>query len=163
MWSLTSGSLPPGLSLSAAGGLTGTSSAVGNYAFTIQATDSGSPQQKTTASYTLAVASGFTVSFAAQPSNTQSQSQITPSVKVLVVDNFGNTVRGVIVQITIAANPGGGTLTGQTIQTTGQGGIAVFGGLGINGKGSGYKLKATIISPVNGAGAFALSASFNVL
>jgi hypothetical protein len=161
-WTLTSGSLPPGMSLSATGVVSGTSSAVGNYSFKVQAQDSGAPQQKATASYTLTVASSFAVSFAVQPSNTQSQAQITPSVKVLVVDNFGNPVRGVVVQITIAVNSGGGTLTGQTIQTTGQGGIAVFGGLGITGKGNGYKLKATIISPSSGVGAFALSAPFNV-
>jgi len=161
--SVINGSLPPGLSLSSAGALSGTSNAVGRYAFTVQAADSGAPQQTTTASYTLTVASGFTVSFAVQPSSTQSQSQITPSVKVLVVDNFGNSARGVAVQVSIAINPGGGTLTGQTIQTTGQGGIAVFGGLGINGKGKGYQLKATIISPSSGVGVFALSAPFNVL
>jgi hypothetical protein len=161
-WSVLAGSLPPGISLSATGALSGTSTVVGNYAFTIQAADSGTPQQKAIASYTLTVASSFTVSFAVQPSSTQSQTQITPSVKVLVINNFGNPVRGVVVQMTIAINPGGGTLTGQTIQTTGQGGIAVFGGLGINGKGKGNQLKATVISPSNGAGAFALSASFNV-
>lgn len=161
-WSVISGSLPPGMSLGAAGVVGGASSAVGNYAFTVQAMDSGTPQQKATASYTLAVASRFTVSFAVQPDNTQSQTQITPSVKVLIVDNFGNPVRGAVVQMTIAVNPGGGTLTGQTIQTTGQGGIAVFGGLGISGNGKGYQLKATVISPSNGTGAFALSAPFSV-
>ena len=162
-WSVIGGSLPPGISLNSAGALTGTPAVVGNYAFTVQAADSGAPLQKANASYTLTVASSFTVSFASQPGNTQSQTQITPSVKVLVVDNFGNAVRGAVVQLTIAVNPGGGTLTGQTIQTTGQGGIAVFGGLGINGKGTGYRLKATVISPSSGAGASALSASFNVL
>ena len=162
-WSVISGSLPPGISLGAAGAIGGTSSAVGNYAFTIQAADSGSPQQKAIASYTLTVASSFTVSFAVQPDNTQSQTQITPSVKILVVDNLGNPVRGAVVQLTIGVNPGGGTLTGSTTQTTGQGGIAVFGSLGINGRGTGYQLKATVISPSNGAGAFALSAPFNVL
>lgn len=162
-WSASSGSLPPGMTLSATGTISGTSSAVANYAFTIQAADSGSPQQKAIASYTLTVTSAFTVSFAVQPDNTQSQSQITPSVKVLVVDNFGNPVRGTVVQLTIAVNPGGGTLTGSTTQTTGQGGIAVFGSLGINGRGTGYQLKATVISPSNGAGAFALSSPFNVL
>ena len=98
-----------------------------------------------------------------QPGNTQSQSQITPSVKVLVVDNFGNTVRGAVVQLTIVVNPGSGALTGQTVQTTGQGGIAVFGSLGITGKGNGYRLKATVTSPANGTGAFAISVPFNVL
>ena len=161
-WSLTSGSLPPGMTLSSLGTISGTSTAVGNYAFTIQAADSGSPQQQATASYTLTIASSFTVSFAVQPGSTQSQTQITPSVKVLVVDNFGNPVRGAVVQLTIAVNPGGGTLTGETIQTTGQGGIAVFGSLGITGKGNGYQLKATVTSPASGTGAFAISAPFNV-
>ena len=161
-WSMTSGAQPPGIALSTAGVISGTSSTVGIYSFTVQAADSGAPQQKATASYTLTVASSFTVSFAVQPSNTSSQTQITPSVKVLVVDNFGNPVRGAVVQITIAVNPGNGVLTGQTIQTTGQGGMAVFGGLGINGKGKGYKLKATVISPSAGTGAYAISTAFNV-
>jgi hypothetical protein len=82
-------------------------------------------------------------------------------VKVLVVDNFGNAVRGAVVQITLAASPGG-TLSGQNTQTTGQGGIAVFGGLGLTGKGNGYTLKATVVSPTNGAGASAISSPFNV-
>jgi Putative Ig domain len=161
-WSVTSGSLPRGVTLSPLGAISGTSSAVGNYAFTIQAADSGSPPQQSAASYTLTVASSFTVSFAVQPGNTQSQTQITPSVKVLVVDNFGSPVRGAVVQLTIATNPGGGTLTGQAIQPTGQGGTAVFGSLGITGKGNGYQLKATVTSPANGAGAFAISAPFSV-
>lgn len=161
-WSVTSGSLPPGVTLSSLGTISGTSSVVGNYASTIQAADSGSPPQQATATYRLTVASSFAVSFAVQPGNTQSQTQITPSVKVLVVDNLGIPVRGAVVQLTIAVNPGGGTLTGQAIQTTGQGGIAVFGSLGITGKGNGYQLKATVTSPANGAGAFANSAPFNV-
>jgi hypothetical protein len=161
-WSVTSGALPPGISLSSAGVISGTSNAPAVYSFTVQAIDSGAPQQKATASYTLTVASSFIVSFAVQPSNTQSQAQITPSVKVLVVDNFGNGVRGAVVQMAIAVNPGGGTLTGQTTQVTGQGGIAVFGGLGISGKGNGYKLKATVTSPTSGTGAFAISTSFSI-
>lgn len=161
-WSVTSGSLPPGMTLSSLGTVSGTSSAVGNYAFTIQAADSGSPQQQATASYTATIASSFTVSFAVQPGNTQSPTQITPSVKVAVADNFGNPVRGAVVQLTIAVNPGGGTLTGQATQTTGQGGVAVFGSLGITVKGNGYQLKATVTSPANGSGAFAISAPFNV-
>src|SRR5262249_24578284 len=142
--------------------ISGTSNAVSNYAINVQAADSGTPQQKAVASYTIAVASGFTVTFTVQPSNTQSQAQITPSVKVLVIDNFGSTVQGAVVQMTIATGPAGATLTGQTTQTTGQGGIAVFGGLGISGKGKNFQLKATITSPANGAGAFAVSVPFSV-
>jgi hypothetical protein len=39
-WSLTAGAIPPGLALTAQGGLTGTPSLPGNYAFTLRATDS---------------------------------------------------------------------------------------------------------------------------
>ena len=38
-WSLSSGSLPPGLSLSAAGVISGTPTTAGNYSFTVQVTD----------------------------------------------------------------------------------------------------------------------------
>lgn len=42
-WSLVSGSLPPGLSLSSAGEISGTPSAAGSYSFTVQVTDSSTP------------------------------------------------------------------------------------------------------------------------
>lgn len=38
-WAVVAGSLPPGLSLSAAGAITGTPSLAGTYNFTVQATD----------------------------------------------------------------------------------------------------------------------------
>jgi hypothetical protein len=45
-WSVTSGSsLPPGLSLSTAGVLSGTPSAAGNFSFTVTVSDSASPKQ----------------------------------------------------------------------------------------------------------------------
>ncbi len=59
-FSVTAGALPPGLALSSAGAITGTPTLVGNYTFTVTATDpvgcSGSHQ------YTLAV-SGYDLSF----------------------------------------------------------------------------------------------------
>jgi prepilin-type N-terminal cleavage/methylation domain-containing protein len=42
-WSLQSGSLPPGLSLSGGGIISGTPSTEGTYSFTVRVTDSGSP------------------------------------------------------------------------------------------------------------------------
>ena len=46
MWSIDSGSLPTGLSLdSATGVISGTPTAVGTFSFTVQANDSGNPQQ----------------------------------------------------------------------------------------------------------------------
>ena len=52
-WSITSGSLPTGLSLSSAGQITGTPTQSGNASFTVQVSDSSSPKQ--TASKNLSV------------------------------------------------------------------------------------------------------------
>ncbi len=48
-WSIASGSLPPGLTLSPSGAIAGTAMSDGTYSFSVQATDSGSPRQTATA------------------------------------------------------------------------------------------------------------------
>jgi len=53
--SLTGGSLPPGFSLSSSGVLSGTTAIAGNFTFSAQAVDSGSPQQKASAIVALTV------------------------------------------------------------------------------------------------------------
>jgi len=55
-WALVSGSLPAGLTLSAAGLVSGTPSTAGTYTFTVQASDSGSPAQTATKTLSIAVA-----------------------------------------------------------------------------------------------------------
>jgi hypothetical protein len=52
-WSIGSGSLPPGLTLNAAGSITGTATLNGKYGFNLVATDSGNPPQ--TASVPLSI------------------------------------------------------------------------------------------------------------
>ncbi len=54
-WSLTSGTLPAGLSLARNGTISGTPTAAGTSAFTVQATDSGSPAQTATGQLILTV------------------------------------------------------------------------------------------------------------
>ena len=54
-WTVSSGTLPAGLSLSAGGVITGTPTTVGNSTFTIQAADSFAPQQTATASFTISI------------------------------------------------------------------------------------------------------------
>jgi lysophospholipase L1-like esterase len=55
-WSITKGSLPPGLSLSpAAGTVTGTPATRGRYRFTVQAADSSAPPQTASAPVTITV------------------------------------------------------------------------------------------------------------
>jgi len=160
-WSLGSGQLPPGLTLSATGVISGSPTATGTFSFTVKAADASSPQQSTTASFTISAASTLSIVFTAQPSTTSSaSSQITPAVKVLVTDNLGNSLSGATVQMSLASNPTGASLTGLTIVTTGNSGIAVFSSLGINMVGNGYTLKALVTSPQNGA--TAISVPFNV-
>jgi hypothetical protein len=161
VWSLASGLLPPGITLSTTGIIGGSPTSIGQYSFMVRAADSSSPQQSATASFTIGVSTTLSISFTVQPSNTSSTaSQITPAVKVLVVDNLGHSIAGATVQMSLGTNPTGAMLTGTTVQTTGNNGIAVFSSLGINKKGNGYTLKATVTSPQNGA--FAISVAFNV-
>ncbi len=48
-WSVLGGALPPGLTMSASGGISGTPTTDGTYTFTVQATDSANPPQTATA------------------------------------------------------------------------------------------------------------------
>jgi hypothetical protein len=60
-WTITSGSLPTGLSLSSSGVITGTPSAAGTVSFTVQVTDSTTPTRQTgTAPLSLTVATTTT-------------------------------------------------------------------------------------------------------
>jgi len=54
-WSLSTGSLPAGLSLSAAGVISGTPTATGTSTFTVQLADSSIPQQVVTATYSITI------------------------------------------------------------------------------------------------------------
>jgi hypothetical protein len=55
-WSITSGSLPAGLSLSASGVISGTTTANGTFKFTVAASDRSSPAQTTSAAMSIVVA-----------------------------------------------------------------------------------------------------------
>src|SRR6202035_3048490 len=56
-WTLATGSgpLPGGLTLSSGGAITGTPTAAGTFNFTVQAADSGTPQQKVTKAFTITI------------------------------------------------------------------------------------------------------------
>ena len=71
-WSLQSGSLPPGLSLSAGGYITGTPTGSGSYTFTVQALDSTSPtRQSATAVLSMSTVSALSITTASAPNATQ--------------------------------------------------------------------------------------------
>lgn len=54
-WSISSGSLPAGLSLSSAGQISGTPTAAGTSSFTVKVTDSSSPAQTSTKSFSITI------------------------------------------------------------------------------------------------------------
>jgi hypothetical protein len=160
-WTLAAGSgpLPAGLTLSSAGVISGTPAAFGIFGFTVQAIDSGAPQQTTTRAVSISIAPAFTLSFSVQPSNTSPNAQITPALKIAVVDANGKAVSGATVTLTVAVNPGNSVLSGTTVAITGNNGIAIFASNSLNNVGIGYRLQAS----ANLAGAApVLSNPFNV-
>jgi Putative Ig domain len=74
VWSVKSGSLPPGLALTGStGAITGTATQTGDFTFTIQVQDSSSPLQIDTHSYTVTVSdpgSGLSVTTSSLPNGT---------------------------------------------------------------------------------------------
>ena len=57
-WSINSGSLPAGLTLSAGGTISGSPTATGSSSFTVKVTDSGSPATSATASFSITISAG---------------------------------------------------------------------------------------------------------
>lgn len=62
-WTVTTGTLPAGLSLSSGGAITGTPTAAGSASVTVKLTDSGSPALTATANFTIAIAAPPTIKF----------------------------------------------------------------------------------------------------
>jgi len=80
-WSITSGSLPAGLSLSASGAISGTPTASGTFKFTVAARDSSSPVQTKSAAMSIVVAAApaatLTITSSTLPSGTAGQAYST--------------------------------------------------------------------------------------
>ena len=66
-WSVTSGSLPPGISLAPDGNLSGTPTATGSYSFTVKVTDANN--QSATQATSISVSAGVSTTFAAPPAS----------------------------------------------------------------------------------------------
>src|SRR5256886_404512 len=100
---------------------------------------------------------GSQLVFTVPPTNTAAGAAITPAVQVAVQDALGNTVTSFsgTVTVTLAANPGGGTLAGHPTVTA-VNGVATFADLSIDRVSTGYMLQAT------GAGWTTASVPFDV-
>ena len=109
--------------------------------FGMTSTDSG----------TLTVTAGpaTKLAFLKQPSQVAATVAIYPAVTVQIVDVNGNVITSSAnVSMTIAANPGSGTLSG-TKTVAAVNGVATFSDLSINKSGVGYTLKATCTGLTN--------------
>ncbi len=113
---------------------------------TVSATANGAVGILQTATVTVSPDAPFRVGFVVQPANAVAGATITPAVQVAIQDTFGNTVSTGPqrdIALTIANNPGGGTLAGTTtVQVTNGPRVATFGDLSINKTGAGYTLRA---------------------
>jgi hypothetical protein len=98
------------------------------------------------------VSAGCSLAFSSEPTDTVVGQPISaiaftpsgPPVQVEILDGNGNlsTSSSQSVTVTLAANPGGGTLSGTTTLAA-VGGVATFGNLSISQPGTGYTLEAT--------------------
>jgi hypothetical protein len=72
-WSLTTGQLPPGITLATNGSLAGTPTAIGTSTFTAKATDSGTPPQTVTRTLSITVITALTITTATTANGTINQ------------------------------------------------------------------------------------------
>jgi hypothetical protein len=112
---------------------------------TITATDKANSATTGSINVPVTPAAPSKVVFGQQPTDTSVGGIITPAVTVQLLDSFNNLVttdNTDTVSLALGANPGGGTLSGNTPVTV-SGGIATFNNLSINQPGTGYTLVAT--------------------
>ncbi|HMA38930.1 MAG TPA: hypothetical protein VKP10_02570 [Gemmatimonadales bacterium] len=97
--------------------------------------------------------------FTQQPTTDTAGQTLTPPVQVTAEDAAGNTVTSFTgnVTVSIAVNPGGGTLSGTKTVTANQG-VATFSNLSIDKAGTGYRLQAAVGSLKDTSQAFSILA-----
>lgn len=106
-WSLASGTLPPGITLSTAGALSGTPTSGGSYTFTAQVTTAyGSTLAKT---FTVAISDGSVDHFTWDYLPTSASAGAPFAVRITARDATGNVVTSYSGSVTIAATIGSGS------------------------------------------------------
>ena len=108
--------------------------------YTLVATNDGLTPGTSTL-FNITAAAATQVMFVQQPSNTTAGASISPAVTVAAQDLNGNVVTTFTGNVTVAlaANPGGGTLSG-TLTQAASAGVATFSNLSINKASAGYTL-----------------------
>ena len=113
----------------------------------------------TSAAFNIMAGPPTQLAFTGAPTSTLAGDAITPAVEVTAQDAFGNAAVDFIGDVTIAigVNPGGGTLSGTTVQTS-LVGVARFDDLSIDKAGAGYTLNASAAGLIG-----ASSVAFDIL
>src|SRR6266576_2853968 len=95
----------------------------------------------TSTAFDVAAGAGSQLVFTVQPTSATAGSVITPAVRVVAQDAFGNTATSFTgnVSVALGSNPGGGTLAG-TPTMAAVAGVATFGTLSVDKAGTGYTL-----------------------
>jgi len=132
-WSITAGSLPPGMALAADGTISSTPvpTTRGTYNFTVQVADSDSPQSTKTASLSIIVTDLLNGHYAFEFSGFNAGGNVVLAGS-FAADGVGNLTGGVQDLNTLAGPPAGGTLqtfTGTYTLGTDNRGQLVFSGL----------------------------------
>ncbi len=162
-WSISSGSLPAALQLSAAGLISGTPNPAGTFTFTVQVTDSGAPAKTAPQQLSLTIASGAAASITATSGGTQTAQVKTAFGNPLVVtvkDANGNLVPNASVTFTAPASGASGTFAGggltATVQTNASG-VATSPAFSANATAGSYSVTASIGTA--GSAAFSMTNS----
>ncbi len=110
--------------------------------YTLSATAAGLPSA-TSAPFTITPGLATTLVFSAPPTNTTTNANIAPAVKVAAQDAAGNIATGFNgnVTVNIGSNPGSSTLSG-TRTLAAVNGVATYQALSLNNTGTGYTLTA---------------------
>jgi phosphodiesterase/alkaline phosphatase D-like protein len=143
-WSVTSGALPVGYTLSSAGVISGTANTANPYNFTVKVVSANADSTTKAFALTVVPAVASKLKFVQQPTDANALVAISPAITVAVQDAFGNTVTTDTrnITLTIGVNPGGGAIGGTTTVPSASG-VSTFSTITINKSGTGYKLAAS--------------------
>ncbi len=102
----------------------------------------------TSGTFNITAGTAAQLVFSVQPTSATAGAAIAPAVQVTALDGNGNTATGFAGNVTLAlaANPGGGTLSGGG-PVAAVAGVATFASVSINKIGTGYTLSASATGP----------------
>jgi hypothetical protein len=142
-WTVASGVLPDGLSLSSGGVLSGTPTTAGDYSFAVQVADPGSRTATQPLSVMVAAGAAAQIVWVRQPNNTKKDDPIAPAPMVRVQDGAGNLVTTPVAVTMSITRPRGGSFTGSSVTTVDTvNGLATFDNLRVGDTGNSFRMRA---------------------